>query len=305
MTLQQLLALLAVYESGSIRAAATRLNQTQAAVTKTIKNLEEEMNTELLIRESRGVRSTKDGETLLMHGRRACRELEIARETINMNHGNSVGKVNMAVTPVVMMSCLTDTLQTFRAYYPRVNLHIEDGTLMNALPLLQQGLIDFAIVIGFPKGRAMKDFDVELLGDIDTRIVVRKGHELLNDYERASDIEELRKFEWVITADKYHDVTDRFNRLLGVEPPEKVTLCTAQVVGAIVECSNAIAPIPRALLSNPEFDNLVELPTAVRLGRHTLELVTPAGRPMTPAIEFLIHCLREQTRSLFAITSEE
>lgn len=305
MTLQQLLALLAVYESGSIRAAATRLNQTQAAVTKTIKNLEEEMNTELLIRESRGVRLTKDGETLLMHGRRACRELEIARETINMNHGNSVGKVNMAVTPVVMMSCLTDTLQTFRAYYPRVNLHIEDGTLMNALPLLQQGLIDFAIVIGFHKGRAMKDFDVELLGDIDTRIVVRKGHELLNDYERASDIEELRKFEWVITADKYHDVTDRFNRLLGVEPPEKVTLCTAQVVGAIVECSNAIAPIPRALLSNPEFDNLVELPTAVRLGRHTLELVTPAGRPMTPAIEFLIHCLREQTRSLFAITSEE
>ena len=58
MTLQQLLALLAVYESGSIRAAATRLNQTQAAVTKTIKNLEEEMNTELLIRESRGVRLT-------------------------------------------------------------------------------------------------------------------------------------------------------------------------------------------------------------------------------------------------------
>ncbi len=305
MTLQQLIALLAVHESGSIRAAAARLFQTQAAVTKTIKNLEAEMNTELLIRESRGVRLTKDGETLLMHARRALRELEIARETINMNHGELMGKVNFAVTPAVMMTCLTDALQWFKTRYPEVNLRIEDGTLMNALPLLRQGLLDFAVVIGFPKGRAVKDLDVELLGEIETRIAVRKGHELLNDYERASNIEELRKFEWVITADKHSDVTDRFHRVLGVEPPEKVTLCTAQVVSAILERSDALSAIPRAMLSKPEFTNLVELPTDVRVGRHTLELVTPAGRPKTPAIEFLIHCLREQTRSLFATSEEE
>ena len=55
MKLQQLQVLVAVIDHGGIRAAARQLHLSQAAITKSMRSLEESAGTPLLVRKSRGV----------------------------------------------------------------------------------------------------------------------------------------------------------------------------------------------------------------------------------------------------------
>src|SRR3546814_6218937 len=79
----QLKALLAVAEAGTIRGAARQLNLSQAALTKSLKELEEQVGAELLIRSYRGVQLTAAGKILQERARVAHRQLDIARSEIH------------------------------------------------------------------------------------------------------------------------------------------------------------------------------------------------------------------------------
>jgi hypothetical protein len=67
--LQQLEVLVAVAESGGIRAASRHLSLSQAAVTKAMRLLEQEAGVPLLIRKARGITLTEPGQRLLARAR--------------------------------------------------------------------------------------------------------------------------------------------------------------------------------------------------------------------------------------------
>ncbi|MCI5895806.1 MAG: LysR family transcriptional regulator [Candidatus Aphodousia sp.] len=298
MTIQQLIALITVAEAGSIRAASERLFQTTAAVTKTLKNLETEIGVPLIERLPRGVRLTKDGETLLVHARRALREIDAAETKIRRRLGDAPSKLSCAVTPVVMMHSIGQTLDWFRSRYPNVNLIIRDGTLSHAMPFLRNNIVDFAVVVSLPRRHSVNDLAIEKIGEIEICFAVRKGHPLLDDYEKASDVKYLQQCPWVITADNIESVRRRFEVLLRFQAPQNITLCTPQTATAIVQRSNSITVLPKALLQAPVCANLTQLPSAIEVGHQQLEMITLAGRPKTPALEYLMYCMRKHCLQL-------
>ena len=78
MKLHQLQALVAAVEHGSIRAAARELHLTQAALTKSLRQLEEEAGVALLVRKSRGVGLTEAGLRLHARALLVMRQLALA-----------------------------------------------------------------------------------------------------------------------------------------------------------------------------------------------------------------------------------
>ena len=80
--------------------------------------------------------------------------------------------------------------------------------------------------------------------------------------------------------------------------PKYITLCTPQTATAIVERSNAITVLPKALLQAPSCANLTQLPSAIVVGHQPLEMITLAGRPRTPALEYLMYCMRRHCLQL-------
>ena len=75
MKLQQLQVLIAVVDTGGIRAAARLLNLSQAAVTKSMKSLEDAAATPLLHRKARGVTLTEAGAKLLARAQKVSQTL--------------------------------------------------------------------------------------------------------------------------------------------------------------------------------------------------------------------------------------
>ncbi|WP_245641656.1 LysR family transcriptional regulator [Paraburkholderia bannensis] len=81
MKIHQLRALVEIAATGSINGAARRLHVTQPAVTKAVRDLEDECGVRLLERNPWGVVPTAEGAALLQRARTVVRELERAGKT--------------------------------------------------------------------------------------------------------------------------------------------------------------------------------------------------------------------------------
>lgn len=88
-----------VAECSSIRAAARSMHLSQSALTKALRELEEDVGAELLTRSYKGVEFTPAGTVLLSHARLALSILEKATEEIRRLRGGAGSHVVIAVTP--------------------------------------------------------------------------------------------------------------------------------------------------------------------------------------------------------------
>ena len=80
--LHQLRALIGVVEHGSIRAAARQAHVSQAALTKSLRQLEDDAGVPLLVRGSRGAGLTEAGQRLASRARLITRQLELADDEL-------------------------------------------------------------------------------------------------------------------------------------------------------------------------------------------------------------------------------
>jgi DNA-binding transcriptional LysR family regulator len=80
MKIQQLRVLVACAEAGTLRGAAETLSLTHPAVTKTLRELESEMNVPLVVRSSRGIELTRFGEALYRSSHQKLEDVPRATE---------------------------------------------------------------------------------------------------------------------------------------------------------------------------------------------------------------------------------
>jgi DNA-binding transcriptional LysR family regulator len=76
--IRQVLAFVAIVDTGSFTLAAKRLNLTQSAISHSLRSLEDSLNTRLLDRRGKSHSLTASGEIFLNHCRNVLRELDLA-----------------------------------------------------------------------------------------------------------------------------------------------------------------------------------------------------------------------------------
>jgi len=121
MKLHQLQALVGAVEHGSIRAAARAMHLTQAALTKSLRQLEDDAGVPLLVRGSRGVLLTEAGQRLHARAQLVTRQIALARDELRQTRGDEDGEVRAGLTPYLMLTVLGDTFHWFRKRYPGWN----------------------------------------------------------------------------------------------------------------------------------------------------------------------------------------
>ena len=152
MKLHQLRALIQIADSGSIRAAAREMHLSQSALTKALRELEEEVGAELLLRSYKGVGFTPAGQALQSRARLAMSMLAKASEEINLLRGGVGARISVAVTPLVAINVLPRVWAEFTQLQPAAELSLSEGFLTTLIPNLLEGRVDFAVVIADPAG---------------------------------------------------------------------------------------------------------------------------------------------------------
>ena len=128
-----------VAEQGSFASASRRLGLSPSAVSKVISRIEERLGTSLLVRSTRSLHLTQEGELYLHRARAILMEIEDTERVIASGACTTPrGRLRVSASVPIANCCVTPILPEFLARYPGMELDlslsdgmvdlIEDGT---------------------------------------------------------------------------------------------------------------------------------------------------------------------------------
>ena len=256
-----------VVETGSISKAADKLNVTQPAVSRTVRELEELFETPLVRRTSRGVIATDSGGVLATHAGNIYGEIRDVWDSLNSLREADSGHVVVGVFVTGATYLIPRAIDMVLEKSPRVVVSIREGTNDVLLPELADGDID--LVVGRVPDTTYSGVTYTPLYD-ETMCVVASPSNALGEQQNLS-LADLVSESWImpIMQSPVHEVARRVFDQAGLAFPLKVV-------------ESLSMPTNINLLAN---SNMIQL-MSTRVAVHYEELGMLKRLPMDPIGEF-------------------
>lgn len=293
--LQQIKVFNEVIRSGSIRAAAREMNQSQPALTRTLKELEHHLGATLLVRSNEGITLTEAGKSFAVRAHLILEELEKAADEIEQINKNTYGRVAFGISSLLGITILDAVIRDFKQTRSKTLINIKEAQLSTLLPSLRDGRLDFALGT-LTEEMPLGDFIITPLFDAPFCIAGRKNHPLMH----CSSLEELADAKWLIpeTDMGYYHYIRQFIPFNHPDNPSAPVLTDSIVcIMKLVTNSDYLTILAQARLSELHFGDVL---SALPVGRSSLPighygLIYPRKRPLTQAAfemveQFKWHC---------------
>jgi DNA-binding transcriptional LysR family regulator len=232
----------AVAEEGSIHGGARRLLITQPAVSKTIRKLERQLGTELLIRSPQGIGLTTAGEVLLTQAKeileRVGRTIEIVRKAGEPGRELVIGLIAGAVAAAELTN---EIIRQYRADRPDVSLTLRELNFPNQFTAISEGLVDIALV-----RPPCPTADVALTPLFDEPIVLccREDHTLADkDRLEISDIFDEQMPDMPDAPAQWTDFWLLVNERHGRPPTEQSVQTLSELGLAVASSHRTVTPL--------------------------------------------------------------
>lgn len=255
MQLNQLRNFIAMVDAGSIRSAARRLGISQPAATKSLRALEQELDSVLVQRNSRGVTLTHAGKAFLARARTVQSELHHAQRELAQLAGQQNETVSVGVASVVGAWLVPRVLARYREERPDTSVRVVEGTQETLLPLLREGALDFAVCLRL-EPESLGGFSVKPLAKFRLTVVARKGH----PRRHARTLAELSDAHWVMSRPRgAGGVLEIATAAQGLSIPSSAIECDSHGMKvAILAGSDALALLSKPMLAEPSVRALLE-----------------------------------------------
>lgn len=113
-----------VANCSTITEASKKLNISQPAVTKSIKNLEWQLNGSLFIRNKKGIKLTENGKKLYNYITPALSQLADVKNFFNNISKIDTGEIKIGTSNTILKYFLMPYLKTYSTEFPKVNIFI-------------------------------------------------------------------------------------------------------------------------------------------------------------------------------------
>lgn len=179
-----------VAKTKNITKASKILNISQPAVSKHIKNLEEQLNTPLFIRTKKGVVLNDCGKKVFLKVKNAINILEEAEKEINEYENYNKGNIRIGISTSLMKKFLLQYIEIFHQQYPNITIDIETYPTAELIKELKSGLIDI-IICKFPQERDL-ELEYKKLGQ--TKYVFISSNKYKELKNKKISINDLAKY---------------------------------------------------------------------------------------------------------------
>ena len=186
-----------VAEVGNITAAAQALYISQSAVSQSIKQLENDLQTRLFSRNSRGVTLRAEGKLLYEYVRSAMGLLETGEAKLSQTRELQMGQLVIGASDTVTSQFLLPYLDSFHKEHPAIHIQIISGRSHKVLGLLRSGKVDIAF--------ASTPTDLTSLDTypcFPTHSIFVAGAEYPCDFDHVYSLEEISAFPLILLERK-------------------------------------------------------------------------------------------------------
>ncbi|MGU7768644.1 LysR family transcriptional regulator [Burkholderia sp. MR1-5-21] len=292
MKIHQLRTLVAISDTGSIRNAAKALELSPAAVTKAMRDLEEQVGVALIVREASGVTLTEPGQALLAHARLMLGQLRRAQDEMDRFSGAGRERLTVALPTWISIALLGGIMARFEREMPDTRLVFYESLLSIAIPKLRDGTLDLSVNRACPPS-CRDEFQQEPLFLTSYAIVGRTGHPLA----KCRSLSQLRGASWVLNRDFTENdaegegpVGEYFRRY---KPRVHIAHSSTMMIGLITNTDAlSIMPWPLAELLVAK-EGLCVLPVTETIPEVEVNLMYRRATPLSAAAKVFIRSLKE------------
>ncbi|WP_027330647.1 HTH-type transcriptional activator IlvY [Marinimicrobium agarilyticum] len=125
--------------------AANQCHVSPSTISRNLKQLEEDLQTTLMLRDNRSVVLTPEGERFLQFARESLQRWETFQETLNSNAAELKGQLSIYCSVTASYSFLHELLTQFRGRYPGIAIKLHTGDPAQAIERIIAGQEDIAI----------------------------------------------------------------------------------------------------------------------------------------------------------------
>lgn len=237
MELRQLRYFVAAARTLNFSEASAKVNITQSTLSQQLRQLEDELGTQLFHRNSHSVKLTEEGEKLLPLAIDTLTAAESCADAVKNIHGLSTGTLNIGVT-YSFSPVLTESMLEFMKRYPGIKLNVYYKTMAELLDMLANREIDF--VLAFMPDNLRPEIESHILFDSHLAAIVSKNHPLAA-LPRAG-FDDLRKYSIALPAAGLQ-ARNAFDKLIGHNIPAdriKVELNEVNILIQLVRDSQMV-----------------------------------------------------------------
>lgn len=239
MELRHLRCFLAVAEELHFARAAERLHIEQSPLSRTIKELEEDLGQQLFVRTSRSTRLTRAGKLFLEHVPRVFTALEQARDSVKAAANGFHSQLRIALSDGITPSRLPALLALCRQEEPEVEIRLFEVPLSQQLKGLQDDLYD----VGFAQSDEVGDgIVVEAVWADPIMVAVPARHPLLT--HKRIPLEEVLRYPLVLcdpqVCEGHARQIDRVLRRVEQEPMIAERVASCDLMMALVSAGFAL-----------------------------------------------------------------
>jgi len=249
-----------IVRCASFGQAADKLNITQPALSKSIRNLELSLGVTLLERHPSGVTPTPYGLVFLDYAALVISELDRAVEQLAEMKGQGRGVVRVGAGTTVMQYLMPLSVKRFMAGAEAGSVTFAQGLRADLLARLRRGEIDVMVGSVNPD-RCDDDLRQELVLEDRITVVADRAHPLATLAKPT--LADLARFKWVL-PDSSEAEGDRLLHALrtaGLPPPDcAVRTGSSMFMASMLRDSDYLSYLPRALIaSDADYAHLVPL----------------------------------------------
>ncbi|UTF61879.1 HTH-type transcriptional activator IlvY [Gilvimarinus sp. DA14] len=135
----------ALASAGHFGRAASACHVSPSTISRNLKQLEEELGTELVLRDNRSVALTDQGHQFLQFARETLQQWETFQESLLAGSQELRGQLSIYCSVTASYSFLYDILTEFRRHHPGIHIKLHTGDPAQAIERVTAGFEDIAI----------------------------------------------------------------------------------------------------------------------------------------------------------------
>jgi LysR family cys regulon transcriptional activator len=226
----------------NISKAAEKLHTSQPGVSKQIRLLEEELGLRLFTRHGKHLQSISEpGQRIIKMAEEILNRAESILKIAKEAQDEEQGSLSIATTHTQSRYVLPRIIRQFMQSYPRVSLHLHQGTPMQISQMAADGEVDFAIAT-----EALEHFkNLIMLPSFhwNRSILVPKGHPLIP--QTRLRLEQINRYPLITYNFGFtgRSKLDEAFRQAGLSPNVVVTAADADVIKTYVRAGMGIGII--------------------------------------------------------------
>lgn len=276
----------------NITKASEKLMISQPGISKAIKNLENQLNCTLFIRNKNGVILTEEAKLLYEELKSAMEIIDNAENKLHSSINLESGTLNIGVSKTIAENILLPVFREFNKLYPKININIHTDYPKVLINKARNGIVNF-LILNMPF-EVPNDFDSEKLMEVhDIFIATEKFSELKN---KTINLEELNNYPLILQA---HNSNMRSNlddmaSKLGFRFKPKMELASNTLVKEFTLSGFGIGLVTKEYMSNEDY---FEVKTNPIINNRYIGLLYLKNKTLNPSSKEFLKLLKEKIKN--------